>query len=90
MLRKLLGEKVRDTIPIYADCPTVMKEADLKLMMKRRFDLGLKHYKIDLTPYLLENIEGTIVNDVPTRKGLEIWGDHVPDGQGYNRIRCKA
>ena len=36
-----------------------LKEENLKLMMKRRFDLGLKHYKIDLTPALLKNIEGS-------------------------------
>jgi L-alanine-DL-glutamate epimerase-like enolase superfamily enzyme len=74
---KLLGEKIRDKVDIYADCPTVMKEENLRLMMKRRFDLGLKHYKIDLTPYLFENTEGTVLNNVPTRKGLDIWGRHV-------------
>jgi len=74
---KLLGEKVRDKIEIYADCPVVMDNNNLKLMMKRRFDLGLKHYKIDLTPALLKGIEGAVVNNLPTRKGLEIWGDHV-------------
>jgi L-alanine-DL-glutamate epimerase-like enolase superfamily enzyme len=74
---KLLGEKVRDKIEIYADCPTVMKEENLKSMMKRRFDLGLKHYKIDLTPALLKGIDGAIANNVPTRKGLEKWGEHV-------------
>ena len=74
---KLLGEKVRDKVEIYADCPTVMKDEDLKLMMKRRLALGLKHYKIDLTPYLLENTEGAVVNGLPSEKGLEIWGKHV-------------
>ena len=74
---KLLGEKVRDKIEIYADCPTVLNEDNLKIMMKRRLDLGLKHYKIDLTPPLIRNIEGTISGNVPTRKGLEIWGEHV-------------
>jgi L-alanine-DL-glutamate epimerase-like enolase superfamily enzyme len=74
---KLLGDKVRDKIEIYADCPTVLKEDNLKLMMKRRFDLGLKHYKIDLTPALLKGIDGTIANNLPTGKGLEKWGEHV-------------
>jgi L-alanine-DL-glutamate epimerase-like enolase superfamily enzyme len=74
---KLLGDKVRDKVDIYADCPTVLKEDNLKLMMKRRFDLGLKHYKIDLTPALLKGIDGTIANNLPTRKGLEKWGEHV-------------
>ncbi len=74
---KLLGDKVRDKVEIYADCPTVLKEENLKIMMKRRFDLGLKHYKIDLTPPLIRNIEGAIANNLPTRKGLEIWGEHV-------------
>jgi L-alanine-DL-glutamate epimerase-like enolase superfamily enzyme len=74
---KLLGEKVRDKIDIYADCPTVLKEENLKHMMKRRFDLGLKHYKIDLTTELLKNTGGAVSNNLPTRKGLEIWGEHV-------------
>ena len=74
---KLLGDKVRDNVEIYADCPTVLKEENLKIMMKRRFDLGLKHYKIDLTPPLIRNIPGAVENNLPTRKGLEIWGQHV-------------
>jgi L-alanine-DL-glutamate epimerase-like enolase superfamily enzyme len=74
---KLLGDKVRDNVEIYADCPTVLKLDNLKIMMKRRLDLGLKHYKIDLTPALIRNIEGTIAGNLPTRKGLEIWGEHV-------------
>jgi len=79
---KLLGDKVRDKIEIYADCPTVLKEDNLKMMMQRRFDLGLKHYKIDLTPPLIRDIEGAIVNRLPTRKGLEIWGEHVLAARG--------
>jgi L-alanine-DL-glutamate epimerase-like enolase superfamily enzyme len=84
---KLLGNKVRDTVDIYADCPTVLNKENLKLMMKRRSDLGLKHYKIDLTPPLIRNIDGAIVKNVPTRKGLEKWGEHVlaaRDIIGYN------
>lgn len=84
---KLLGEKVRDTVDIYADCPTVLNEENLKLMMKRRQDMGLKHYKIDLTPPLIRNIPGAIVNNVPTLKGLEKWGEHVITARniiGYN------
>ena len=79
---KLLGDKVRDKVEIYADCPTVLKAENLKLMMKRRFDLGLKHYKIDLTPALLKNIDGAVLNNLPTRKGLEIWGGHVKQARG--------
>ena len=84
---KILGNKVRDTVDIYADCPTVLNRENLKLMMKRRSDLGLKHYKIDLTPPLIRNIDGAIVNSVPTRKGLEKWGEHVLAAReiiGYN------
>jgi len=79
---KLLGDKVRDKIEIYADCPTVLSEDNLKLMMKRRFDLGLKHYKIDLTPELLKRIQGAIINNLPSVKGLEIWGEHVQTARG--------
>ncbi len=74
---KLLGEKVRDTVDIYADCPTVLKTTNLELMMKRRLDMGLKHYKIDLTPPLIRDIPGAVVNNLPTRRGLEKWGEHV-------------
>jgi L-alanine-DL-glutamate epimerase-like enolase superfamily enzyme len=74
---KLLGDKVRDKVEIYADCPTVLKEENLKLMMKRRFDLGLKHYKIDLTPALIRDIDGAYTKNLPTRIGLEKWGEHV-------------
>jgi len=74
---KLLGDKVRETIDIYADCPTVLKLENLGIMMKRRLNMGLKHYKIDLTPALLRNIDGTIADNLPTKKGLEIWGEHV-------------
>ena len=84
---KLLGEKVRENVEIYADCPTVLDLDNLKLMMKRRFDLGLKHYKIDLTPALLKDKEGAIVNNLPTKKGLEIWGEQVKTARdivGYN------
>jgi len=74
---KLLGDKVRDKIEIYADCPTVKDLDKLKMYMKRRLDQKLKHYKIDLTTPLIRDVEGAIVNNVPTRKGLEIWGEHV-------------
>lgn len=89
---KLLGDKVRDKIDIYADCPTVLKEGNLKLMMKRRFDLGLKHYKIDLTVPLIRNIPGAIVDNLPSRKGLEIWGEHVLTARGIigNEVRLGA
>lgn len=79
---KLLGDKVRDKIDIYADCPTVLKEENLKIMMQRRRDLGLKHYKIDLTTPLIRDIQGATVNGVPTAKGLEIWGEHVLTARG--------
>jgi len=84
---KLLGDKIHDKIDIYADCPTVLDPENLKIMMKRRFDLGLKHYKIDLTPALLRNTEGAIMNNLPARKGLEKWGEHVRKAReiiGYN------
>jgi L-alanine-DL-glutamate epimerase-like enolase superfamily enzyme len=74
---KLLGEKLRDEVEVYADCPTVKDLNDLKVYMKRRLDAGFKHYKLDLTPPLLKDIEGAIINGLPTRKGLEIWGEHV-------------
>jgi L-alanine-DL-glutamate epimerase-like enolase superfamily enzyme len=84
---KLLGDKVRNSIDIYADCPTVLELENLGIMMKRRLNMGLKHYKIDLTPALIRNIDGTIANNLPTKKGLDIWGEHVRKARdiiGYN------
>lgn len=73
---KLLGDKVRDKIDVYSDTPTV-SNSELTLMMKRRLDVGFRNYKIDLTPALLENIPEAVSGNLPTRKGLEIWGEHV-------------
>ena len=74
---KLLGEKVSDNVEMYADCPTVLDRGESEVNDEKKTRPGLKHYKIDLTPALLKDIEGAIVNNLPTRKGLEIWGEHV-------------
>ena len=86
---KLLGNKVRDKVEIYADCPTVLNSDNLKLMIKRRLDMGLKHYKIDLTPPLIRDIPGAYMNNLPTKKGLEIWGQHVLDARGIIGYKVK-
>ncbi len=74
---KLLGEKVRDKVEVYADTPTVMDLDNLKVMMDRRLKMGFKHFKIDLTPQLIKDIPGAMLGNVPTEKGLEEWGKHV-------------
>lgn len=84
---KLLGEKVRDRVEVYADTPTVLDIDNLNNMMQRRLDMGFKHYKIDLTPALIKDTQGAMADNLPTQKGLDIWGDHVlraRDIVGYN------
>lgn len=85
---KLLGDKVRDEVEVYADTPAVEDFSNFEGVMKRRLDYGTKHFKLDLRPHLIEDIPGAYVGNLPTRKGLEIWGEHVlaaRDVIGYKR-----
>lgn len=75
---KLLGDKkIHDKVEIYADTPDVKNPANLQARVKRRLEMGFKHYKMDLTAALIKNIEGAMSGNVPTQKGLEIWGEYV-------------
>lgn len=81
---KLLGEKIHDEIPVYADTFAADNAENQAALMQRRLDKEFKHYKMDLRPRLYEDIEGTYVQygtspwqTIPTRKGLEIWGEYV-------------
>jgi len=84
---KILGEKVRDRIPIYGDTNA---NDDPKVFAKRtkiRVDKWkLKHLKMDLVPRLLKNREGAFERGIVTEKGLEYWGEYVEtvrDAIGY-------
>jgi L-alanine-DL-glutamate epimerase-like enolase superfamily enzyme len=74
---RLLGRKLRDEIPVYADTfGSENKEAYARFMQKR-LDLGFLHYKMDLRPWYLDGIEGAQSGRYPSEKGLEIWGEYV-------------
>jgi len=84
---KILGEKVRDKIPIYGDTNA---NDDPNIFAKRtkiRVDKWkLKHLKMDLVPRLLRNKAGAVENGIPTDKGMEYWGEYVEavrDAIGY-------
>lgn len=81
---KLLGNKYRDRIDVYADTADTNNKEAYAAMMKRRLDKGYRHYKMDLRQSLFEGTEGANVQvgdspfqTLPTQKGLEIWGEYV-------------
>lgn len=85
---KLLGQKYRDEIPVYADTFGSTDMDKYEKLMRARLDKEFKHYKMDLRPWYLEDIPGAQVQvgtsnnfgqsqSLPTRKGLEIWGEYV-------------
>jgi L-alanine-DL-glutamate epimerase-like enolase superfamily enzyme len=85
---KILGEKVRDKIPVYGDTNA---NQDLKVFAKRtkiRVETWkLKHLKMDLVPRLIRDRPGAFENGVPTDKGLDYWGEYVEavrDAVGYD------
>ncbi len=75
---KLLGTKLRDTIPIYGDTDA----NEDKIIFARRAKIRvekwkLKHLKIDLRPNLFRGKEGALANGIVTARGLEYWGEYV-------------
>lgn len=74
---KLLGPKLRDKIPLYADTIGVEDEEVFARLMEKRKRLGFQHYKMDLYSSLLQGKEGAQSDGYPTEKGLAIWGEYV-------------
>lgn len=74
---KLLGEKLRSEIPVYADTPATENKENFVNLMKERMKMGFQHYKMDLRPWLLESVEGAQAGGYPTEKGLRVWGEYV-------------
>jgi L-alanine-DL-glutamate epimerase-like enolase superfamily enzyme len=74
---KLIGPKLRDKIPVYADTFGSENKEAFSRFMEVRLKQGYKYYKMDLRPWYLENIEGAQAGGYPTEKGLEIWGSYV-------------
>jgi L-alanine-DL-glutamate epimerase-like enolase superfamily enzyme len=75
---KILGEKVRDRIPVYGDTNASMDPAIYARRAKTRVETWkLKYLKMDLVPRLIQDREGAFENGVPTAKGMEYWGQYV-------------
>jgi L-alanine-DL-glutamate epimerase-like enolase superfamily enzyme len=75
---KIIGNKLRDKIPIYGDTDA---NADVAIYARRAKirvqKFGLKHLKMDLRPWLIQNKEGAMAGGIPTAKGIEYWGEYV-------------
>lgn len=74
---KLLGDKVRDKVEVYADTDASGTDT-MRAKMKRRMDLGFKHYKISL--YIPDEVEGKTDGKNATNnsgKWLEVLGEKV-------------
>jgi L-alanine-DL-glutamate epimerase-like enolase superfamily enzyme len=75
---KILGEKVRERIPVYGDTNASANPAVYAKRAKIRVETWrLKHLKMDLVPRLIRDREGAFENGVPTAKGIEYWGEYV-------------
>jgi L-alanine-DL-glutamate epimerase-like enolase superfamily enzyme len=75
---KILGEKVRDKIPVYGDTNASVDPAVYAKRAKIRVQRwGLKCLKMDLVPRLIRDREGAFENGVPTARGMEYWGEYV-------------
>jgi L-alanine-DL-glutamate epimerase-like enolase superfamily enzyme len=86
---RLLGSKRRSKIPAYCDSTSESDPNVYREKMKRRLDMGFKHYKMDLTRGLIQNKPGALSGQSPTDKGLEYWGEYVAavrDVIGYEKI----
>lgn len=85
---KILGEKLRDRIPVYGDTNASMDPKIYARRAKIRVETWkLKYLKMDLVPRLLKDREGAFENGVVTEKGIEHWGQYVEavrDAIGYD------
>jgi L-alanine-DL-glutamate epimerase-like enolase superfamily enzyme len=86
---RLFGSKRRSKVTAYCDTPS---ESDLdvyKSQMKKRLNLGFKHYKMDLQKSLIRDKPGALAGQSPTEKGLGYWSEivaSVRDVIGYDKV----
>lgn len=86
---RLYGSKRRSKLNAYCDTPSETDQEVYKSQMKKRVDLGFKHYKMDLVKRLIQNKPGALAGQSPTEKGLAYWGEYVAavrDVIGYDKI----
>ena len=85
---KILGEKVRDKIPVYGDTNA---SQDPKVYAKRakiRVEKwGLKHLKMDLVPQLIRNQAGCVREWSPDGQRARLLGRVRGGGAGRDRLR---
>lgn len=76
---KLIGEKKRDRIRIYADTPESMDPKVFASRIKRRKDMGITFFKMDLrVPTLLRDKPGTLnPNRTANEAGLKIICNYI-------------
>ena len=75
---RILGPKIRGKIPIYGDTDANVDPEVYARRAKIRVEKwGLRHLKMDLRPWLIQDKEGAMENDLPTDKGIEYWGEYV-------------
>jgi L-alanine-DL-glutamate epimerase-like enolase superfamily enzyme len=76
---RLYGSKKRSKIPAYCDTVTTNDKNQLQGLMKKRLDLGFRHFKMDLGKRLIQDKPGALAgqNQSPTDKGLQYWGEYV-------------
>jgi L-alanine-DL-glutamate epimerase-like enolase superfamily enzyme len=76
---RLYGSKRRSRIPAYCDTVSEKDPKTYQAKMKKRLDLGFKHFKMDLQKQLIQDKPGALAghNQSPTDKGLAYWGEYV-------------
>ncbi|MBI5008509.1 MAG: mandelate racemase/muconate lactonizing enzyme family protein [Bacteroidia bacterium] len=76
---RLYGSKKRSKIPAYCDTVSTTDITQYQSQMKKRLDMGFRHFKMDLQKRLIQDKPGALagVNQSPTDKGLAYWGEFV-------------
>ncbi len=70
-----LGERRREAVPLYAATGPIQDTPRYRAFMQARVEKGYQHYKFNVSD--LGGIEGALRGGLPTRKGLQVWGEEV-------------
>jgi len=84
---RLVGNKYRDRIRIYADTiPSLDKKVYAQRMLDRKKQ-GFTYLKADIGVGLVRNVPGAVRDRVPTEKGMALMGEYlaaIRDAVGYD------
>lgn len=86
---RLLGSKRRDKVTAYCDTPSESDQDVYMEKVKKRFDMGFTHFKMDMQKRLIRDRPGAFAGESPTDKGLEYWGElvaSVRDIIGWDKV----